>query len=201
MIKKILLLTTLCTLILTGCSSTSMTNTWKSPDYSAGYINNVLVLCGEGNNASSRTYEDNFVAQLASMGIKATPGYQVMAPGQKPDEAFIRSLVAQNQYSFVLISKLKDTKTKTQIVPGAVYSPMSMGFYPYYASGPFAPSQTVQYTMGYLETKLFRVSDDAMIWAGESKAFDPHSSQSFVNDVTTTILGSMAQAGLLPPSK
>ncbi len=178
-----------------------MTNTWKAPDYAGGYINNVLVICGEGNDSASRNYEDVFVSRLNAMGIKATAAYQVVDPSQKVDENYIRSLANARQYDFVMVSELKNIQTKTENVPGAVYMPLSTGFYPYGGNAPFAPNQTLKFTVGYLETKVYRVQNEAMIWSGESKAFDPHNSQSFVNDVVTTILSGMSEAGLIPPSK
>lgn len=189
-------------LVIAGCSSTSMTNTWKSPDYAGGYINQVLVVCGEGNDASTRSYEDAFTARLGSLGIKATPAYQALPPGQPVNEQTIRATAVSQGFAYVLVTHLKDVKTKTETAPGAVYMPLSTGFYPYgYGGGPFGPNQQVKFTVGYMETKLYRVQDEAMLWAGESKAFDPHASQSFVNDVITTILGSLAEAGFVPPVK
>jgi len=191
------------TLILTACSSTRMTNTWKDSSYSAGYLNNVLVLCSESNSAATRTFEDTFVSRLQAMGIKATPGYQVVPQGQTLNEPQLTSLIQSQGYQYVLVSKVKSVETKTEQVAGAVYDP---GMYnTYYGGGagsaPFAPSSTIKFNIATLESKVYTVQNAKVIWVGQSKSFDPHASANYVNGVISTILDGLAKDNLIPTVK
>src|SRR5947209_13403623 len=67
------------TLLLAGCASTRIVDSWSDPAFTGGPFKRVMVLAVTRNASARRTFEDIFAAKLRATGIEAVPGYQQLA--------------------------------------------------------------------------------------------------------------------------
>ena len=64
-----------------GCNATQLASSWKSPQYTAPDYTKVLIIALGKRTDLRRIYEDDFVQQLAPLGVQGVQGYTLL-----PDE-------------------------------------------------------------------------------------------------------------------
>ena len=118
-------------------------------------------------------------------------------------DAVVKSLIDAG-YDGVLVVSLLDIKEKTQYVPGQTYyQPAYYGGYGGYYSGFYGysyntygvvstPGYYVEKKNVYLETRLFDVKKDELLWATKSETLNPENlkdlSFSYAKALVTTML-------------
>lgn len=91
-------------LVTAGCASTTLTNSWRSPDYSGTMTS--LVVVGVSKQASvRRVFEDEFAAQLRSQGVRAMPSYTLVPEDGPIDKEILRSAVDSTNADAVIITR------------------------------------------------------------------------------------------------
>ncbi|MEA3232408.1 MAG: hypothetical protein U9Q05_11705 [Thermodesulfobacteriota bacterium] len=75
------------------------------------------------------------------------------------------------------------------------------GYYGYYGrtyDTIYQPGYTTEDTIVKLETTVFDVESEKMVWAGGTRSFNPSSAEKVITENANLILSSMKKAGLLP---
>ena len=166
----------LCASILSGCAATTMKSTWQDPSYSFTAMKSVLIIGVSQKDLVKRTLEDQFVAQLATRGIKATSSYQVLPPGAVPDEASLAAFVHDKGISAILVTRLTDRRTEEQYIPPTQTTTLTapMGYYGYYQDSrqlvtTTTPGYTSTQSYASLETRIFDSATGKPVWIGSSE--------------------------------
>lgn len=194
---------------LLSCSgSTEITQSWRNPDIEPVAFNNVLVI-GMSDDAIARgNVEQAVVKELRGAGVAAQMGMEVFPPmlfKEKMDREKAKVRIAGAGADAVLLLTLLDSRTTETYIPGAmVYTPSagSMAMYGYWYD-----SWNVAYTQGYymnskeivVQSNLYRTSDEALLWAGKSKATDPSSMSKFARLYSRVIVRQMVSDGVFAP--
>src|SRR5207237_2602300 len=81
--KQMLLLrivgTLFVTLAVNGCSTaTPIASEWRNPAQASGSFRRLMIVGPSGDASVQRNFEDEFVAQLAAMGVDALASYRYM---------------------------------------------------------------------------------------------------------------------------
>lgn len=197
--------------LLPGCGSSSqITGSWKSPDAPRGQYQNVLVAALTSNTVARQTVETELVSRLQAKGVRATRSLDVFPPnftqGQLPPRAEIIEKIRQTGHDAVLTASLLDSQTETRYVPGAMaYGPM--GVHPYYNSfyGYYSHHYAMVYSPGYyrsnrtyfLETNLYDVASEKLLWSAQSETYNPSSLGRFSKNFAKLTLGRLNRDGML----
>ena len=166
---------TLCAGVLSSCASTRILSHWTDPSITSK-IRKALVI-GVGPNATNRRlFEDTFSGQLNSKGATALTSYQFIPEASQVSRETVAPLVGENQITHVIVARLVDRKTVETYVPPTVstsyypsYPTYYGGWYDYYHtsySTTVSPGYTYETTYVNVETNVYDVSSEKLIWSG-----------------------------------
>jgi hypothetical protein len=164
---------------LAGCTaSTKLTNVWSDPTFKTNSLQKLVVVGIAQNPSVRRVFEDGFVASLKGQGVQALASYTLVGDGQL-DSARVREMLRENACDGVFLTRLVDRKTVETYYPPTtshVSAPSAYygGWYGYYSTSyayTMTPGYTVQNEVVNLETNLYRVSDEKLVWSALSESW------------------------------
>ena len=190
---------------LVGAGSTRFVSKWKNPV--AGPISQsgekVAAFVITAEESMRLGPEESLAGELRSRGVDSVAGYTVL-PGElaRDKEKAKEFLGKAGITSVVLLRVLGNEEREKNYAPGAVWwsGPNYPGFWNYWGY-----SWTVVYTPGYLqkdkiysiETLVYSVAQDQLLWAGRSETFNPKDIRSFIKDLVDAAGKEMRNAGLV----
>jgi hypothetical protein len=191
-------------LLLGGCSSTKLVNSWSDPNFAGQPIKKVLIVGVVKNEVNRRAYETHFAERLEKEGIAGVPAHQIISDSNKYTEEKIRSAVKEIGADAAIIAQLVSVEEQERYVPPTYeYEPVfgyGHGFYGYYGMSHryvSTPGYVTTDTIVKLETIVFSTQSEAMIWAGATRSFNPSSATKIIKENTDIIINDMKQSGLL----
>lgn len=188
-------------LLVTACSTTQLDSAWKDPTYQE-HPARIMVIGIVKNPATRRIFEDEFVRQLAANGTQAIASYSELPDTQQGNDAAIAAKVKQMGVDTMLITRLVSKKTIQTFVPGTPYFPP-----PYYGTWPeyyrygnqamYIPDRIVEDEYAVIETNLYSVGNNKLIWSATSQTGLGGSNQQLIKPYVDVMIKSMREQGLL----
>ncbi|MEW5847787.1 MAG: hypothetical protein AB2A00_03195 [Myxococcota bacterium] len=171
-----------------GCSSTQLVSSWSDPTAEDLRFQKVLVVALTGDAATRRIAEDQ-AAQSLHVG-RAIPAYRVVSDEELRDLDALRRRVAQEGFDAVMLMRVVGVDYVPQ------YSPATPGFVDYFGYVyPMSPVDTEMHVR--IETTVFSLPDDKLIWAGLTHSVDPSSVENMAHRIAEVVRRDMRRRGLL----
>jgi hypothetical protein len=192
-------------LLLAACaSSTKLVNVWQDPGYSGGPLKKIIVMGLGSEGVTSQTFEDIFAAELKRRGVEGIPGHTLFPQDRQPSREAIEQTAKNIGADGILVARLVKTDKETQYNPG--YSPSvppGLGyynnFYGYYSAAvTYTPPTSYQYEVVTIETNLWDVRTDKLVWAGTTQTFAPGSVKQEAPGFAQLIINALAERKLIP---
>jgi hypothetical protein len=192
---------TIGSLLLAGCGQTTkLTTTWGTPAGGAAQVHHVVAVFASKDPLVRHTIEDRIVRQIPN----SVPSYTFIENAESVDREALRRLMHEKGFDGVLVMRVADIDRQITYVPGATTWPGD--FYGYWGNAwtyPYDP--TYFYGDGVygdyviiIETALYSVSTDKLLWAGRSRTSDPSSIRKVADQVSTRAVDDMRKQRLLP---
>jgi hypothetical protein len=195
----------LLSLFIFGCATTTpeitkLTGIWKYDQYAGGYLDSLLVVGKPRIEANRVLFEDHIVKQLSKREIKATPSHAVISDMKDLNYDSVKKAAKDTGVKAVLVTKVvgvdeKDVLFKQSLNYEYTMTPYGMQMAPY-MSGP----RVETFTKVRLETGLFEVASESLIWAATSAIMDPDSVDEAIKDFSAAILQQLTKDGYIRPS-
>ena len=191
--------------MLTACTTTKLVTRWNDTEYKGPMLEKVLVVGVMKDDIKRRYYEDEFVKKIASGGRQAVTSYTLM-PDLKAvnDKEALVEIVKKAGADSVLVTTLKAVKEQEREVPPRVdYVPtmgMGYGYYPYYMNSyqaVYSPGYTTVDTVVQLETRVYALPTEDLVWAGNTESFNASSAGSIISESANLIVTDMKASGLI----
>ncbi len=188
---------------LGSCSSSQLVNMWKDPQYPAQPIATALVIALKQDPAKRRIWEDAFVAELSSAGVRATPSYRDFASAL-PDTQQVIALVKRDGYSGVMTIVSMGSETQQTYVPGYVttmpvtYYGQWTGYYGTYYQNVYRPGYTT--TDEIVRQRIDVWSIDAggtLVWTATTETMNPTSGDQIRKEVTKLVIPELEKRGVI----
>jgi hypothetical protein len=185
-----------------GCASTKFTSTWMEPDYTGGAFKKIVVMGVSRDETKRRVFEDVFAARLKAAGVDAIPSYTLIPENGKVEKDRLVPVVRQAGADGVLITRLVNIDQKTQYSPGYATTVPAMGFYGnfygYYSSAwAYSPPVAYQYEVVTVETNLWQVKGERLVWSGTTQTFAPENFRKEVDGFADLLAGALKEKGLI----
>jgi hypothetical protein len=193
----------LSTLLAFGCASTLVRNAWRNPEAKPVSYKNVLALAIADQASNRRVMEDALVAHISSGSrARAVAAYSLLPDADVKDEARIRAAIAQAGADGLVVMRMVARDKETTYVPGQVYAvPVAYrgwwGYYRRVVPMSYAPGHYRTDEKVSLETMVFTVADEMLVWAGMSETTNPDSISTLTREVATAVTKDMQRRRLL----
>ena len=192
----------------TACASTYFTSTWKSPDAqpfrpSGSKVAAVVMARDE---AARRAGEDALARELTKRGAQGVPMYTLGPEGDPTKEAETRAALERAGVIGVVtirpVGKDKEIVASSTMYGGAYYGGPYYGGYwgGYYGYGWGAPWGGVTVTTNTIvsiETLVYSLKMNKIVWAGQSKTTNPSNVDGFIKELVDAAAKEMKKQGLL----
>ena len=190
-------------LAIVACSGSSsqMIPTHMEENHVGQPIKNVLIIAIVDNPEIRTIFEKHFKDWLKVKGVEAIISADVLSVevGVKLEKEAIVQVVDKYENDAILITHLvgmEESEVFSRDRPRFFYN--YYGFYNYgmvYVTWPTVYGEKVQIT---LETGLFDVKTESLIWAGESRIKNPETTGQAIGQVVDMVMKELEKNGLLP---
>jgi hypothetical protein len=189
-------------LCLSACGTTTFTSTWKAPDAQrvdpVGKTIAALVISGDKKR--QRDAEVYLSNDLTSRGARGIPAHQLIGYGH-PDVDYARAKFKEVGVEGVVVMRVVGHDQRVIVDPGGFSGTAYGSFGSYYSSygvGVSYSTGSVQTdTVVTVETLVYSLSQDKLLWAGTSRTSNPEGIQSLINEVADAVASQMAKQGLI----
>jgi hypothetical protein len=171
-----------CAFLFASCGTTRITDSWKNKDYQ-GKVQKVVVIMVAKDSDMRNLFEGRFVAELEARGIQAIQSNKFVTLEQLPDRELVKSKIKSTGADTVIISRLVDSKTIKSYVPGGVHTVPTQyyGWETYYDIVFIDYGYTGSTQVAYIETNLYDIKTEKLIWSAYSKTERTEGEQQLIN--------------------
>ena len=202
---------------LTACSktATSFSQSYRNPGYEETVFKNVLVIAIAQDQDSRQAFEDALTSAVANEGGTAQASIGVLPHEEQLTEDQLHAAIDAGGFDGVLLSRLMSVDKDSEYTPPKKYNnPRTRyyaaspgwgygygGFYGFYGTtfaevhepGYFETSTTLT-----LETNLYSVATNELVWTGRSETIDPESIEDARASVTEAVAKKLKAERLIP---
>jgi hypothetical protein len=184
-----------CFAALTSCASTELSEAWFDSSYTGGPLESVLVVGVSDNVRRRGLFEQELTSRFNSRGVAAVASMSVAPTVEDLDEESVKKKARELDIESVIVTKLLSVDKERYYVSG-----QPTRYYGYYdrATGrELSPGFWAEYEIVKLETNLYDVASDKLIWSAASETFDPPPIEKFVQSLSKKIIDDLTKRGLL----
>lgn len=193
--------------ILAACATTTFNSSWKAPDAQpVGSLTGqtVVAMVMAKNPSTRRSAEDALAREITANGAKGVAGYTLVGDDIINDEAKARTAIEKAGAAGVVVMRpvatdkeLRTTQTASMYM-GPSYGGYWGGYYGYGWGGAYATAPEIRTdTIITVETLVYSLKQNKLIWAGQSKTTNPSKVDAFVRELATGAAKEMKKLGLL----
>jgi hypothetical protein len=194
--------------LLTGCSSSRITHSWKSDISPAKKYNRIMVVGIMPENVRNlrEKMENHFVGDLTERGFTAISSSNAYGPKsfENITEKGALAKLSSSEVDAVITIVLLDKKRERYYVPGRVYySPYNMcqrrfwGYYTTIYDRIYSPGYYEENTKYFWERNFYDMESKELLYSVQTESFDPNSAESLAHEYGLIILNDMAKQGII----
>jgi len=189
--------------VLAGCGSTTFTSVWKDPK--AQTINpigkTVAAVFVSPDVSKRRAGEDALAADISRRGANGVPAYSIVPDSMRGDGEQARAALKAAGANGAVVMRVVGKDQQINYTPGTA---MPAG--PCYGWGPcwgygwgtvYSPGYLTTDTIVSVETLVYSLTDDKLLWASTSRTTNPGNLDALINEVADATVKEMASQGLL----
>jgi hypothetical protein len=194
--------------LLVGCVQITMVKSWKDESFTGGPLRHMLVLAVASNEPSRRSFEDRVGQELAARGVKAVSSFRILPDQNRLEKEVIESKLEATEITAVLVGQIINRRTETVEDTGTtrVEPPMGGargrgGWHGGYSRGwevTHDPTVTRDREVVTVETSLFEVKSDALIWSASFEAVLEPPLDPLIAALATKVVDQLAADGFVP---
>jgi len=205
-LSKVIILATIAILasIDFGCTSSSLTNMWRDPNFKNPPMTNMLIVAAKKNPVNRRIWEDEIVAELSAHGVMSTPSYRLFTDSI-PDPDQVGAAVQEKKFDGVLFIRRLPTEISTNYVPGYVKSEQVTRYnertrtYSTFYRDVQQPGYTDTNKVVRHEVNVFTTQEgSSLVWAGTGEMINPSSREAVRGEITGLFVPELARQGIIP---
>lgn len=192
-------------LFLSACASTQLVTEWNDKKYQGEQFARIMVIGAIDNALYRRAYEDAIVEKFKINGLDAIASYTLISDLKDyDDEEKLKQAVETTSADAVLVAKLIEYNESEKYIPPSYdidpYIGTGGSYYRSYHSAVFVsyrPGYTKKTTTIRIGSEIFAADSEQMVWAAETKSFNPGSYQNVVDKLAEITLMSLKTNGFV----
>ncbi len=172
-------------------AGTKFKSTWKAPDAAPTNFRGqkVAALVMLEDEKTRIGVEDTLAYALSSRGVQGVAAHSLVPPGELKDKERVRARLDQAGVAGAVV--LRSVNKTSQLSEGAAYWVGSYSaFSSYYGSGwggVYNPGYVTMDNLFLVETLIFDVKADKLLWGGLSVTKNPKRVDEFMKDLVSSV--------------
>lgn len=192
--------------IVSACVSTPFVSSWRAPDAEPLQIQGakVAAVAMIEQIASRRAAEDAIARELTARGATGVPMYTIYTDEGPTDEPAARAALEREGYTGLVVFRPVGTDQEIVAVPfygAAAYSTYWGGYYGLGWGMPWYGPEIHTYTVVSVETLVYSLRQNKLVWGGQSTTTNPSSVDRLVHDTASKVANELERQGLLGTEK
>lgn len=201
-------------ILMAGCSSTTLTGSWRNPEYTR-QINKIYIVGVSRQETRRRIFEDAFGEQLRQYGVQSIPSYRDLPEAETADRKSIDTRVQANGVDAVLLTRILDQRTEKVVNPGRISGYSMAPRYGYGAYDPlphyrrydsyydrryemtYEPATVSKFEVITLESNLYSAATGELIWSAQLETVVEGTMQQLIEDFVRTVIRDLGNQGLI----
>jgi hypothetical protein len=189
-----------CVLLVASCAGTELTRTLVYPAFKGEPVSNILVIAVTNQKDTRRLFEQKFVAQLKAAGIRAVSSMEAipMPSDLKIEKQTVLAAVRQFENDAVIVTHMAGKEEKEVYTRGSYEG---LGFYNNYGriyNYANDPGYSSSKTNVRLETNLYDIKTEKLIWSGQSKSWDIDTRNQVIDEVIQVVIHDLQKNKIIP---
>lgn len=209
------LVTLLLSFLISGCSSTTLTGSWRSPDYTDP-VKKVYIVGVSKQETSRRLFEDEFGRSLQAYGIETVSSYKDLKNNQDADLDLLTKKVRANGADALLLTRILGKRTEQVVTPGRVSGYSSEPSYyvreryrpePYYRNYrsyydrryemTYEPATISKFQVVTIESNLYDSASGELIWSAQLETVLDGTMQTMIHDFIEVVTRDLHEQGVI----
>lgn len=197
------LLTLLFSVVLAGCSTTSLDGSWTRPEAAGKRLQGPVMVVGVARDDTvRRVYEDEMAARLGARGVKALRSYELVPePLTKETVERLQQAARKTGATHILSTAVIGQQHETVVYQDPFVYGGWGGYRGWYGSywGMAYPVRTDvrTYTIYVAQTALTDVATDRIDWSARTRTTAPTNIEKETRAFIDVIVGALEAAGLV----
>jgi hypothetical protein len=185
-----------------ACSSTTFQTTWRAPDARPLQLagKKVVAVFLSKNPALRRRAEDAMAREITARGAEGVPAYTILSDEEVRDKEAAKAKLSSRGFNGAVVMRVVGSETQYSIEPAFWARP----YYHRFWGGYWGWGWGTVWAPGYLEadrivsveTLVYSLDQDLLVWAGVSRTIDPQQVESFVAELAKAVTKEMTREGL-----
>ena len=155
-------------------------------------------------NESTRLGAEGLLArELTARGVEGIPAYNLIPPNESRDKEKAKTLFNAAGIAGVVVMRAAGQQKEYKSTPGYWSAPYygsfwgGGGYYGYGWGGVYDPGYLRTDTIVSVETLVFSLEQDKLVWAGRSETTNPSKVGAFIQELTAGAAREMKKQGLI----
>jgi hypothetical protein len=193
-------------LCLYACATTTFVSTWKAPDAQqvSPMGKTIAAVFVSRDESKRRVGEDALAADLTARGAHGIAAYTLLPNDQRGNVEAARERLKTAGADGVVVMRVIGKDQRVTYTPGyaSTFPVYYNQFGPYWSYGwrtVYEPGYLQTDTVVSVETLVYSLKQDKLLWAGTSHTTNPANVDTLVNEVADAAAKEMSKQGLLAP--
>ncbi len=197
-LKTTLLATLVAGTLVSGCwHSTELAASWRDPSAQPIQFHRTIAVFVTKSETFRHTMEDKLAAAFPG----GVPSYRVLGSSDVSDGVDVRRRLAEAGFDGAVIMRVANVDERVAYVPGSYwYGPPYYTFAGYWGTAwgyPYDPGYVTSEQVVSIETQIYSLKDDKLIFAARSETTNPSSVGKLEDSVIRHVKKRLEKDGLL----
>ena len=190
---------------LMSCSNTKITSSWMDSKKAGTTYKDILVIGIAEEEHNRRLFEEHFAEQLNAAGIESEVSYRILPEGTEINRDTVSTAIKGKDVDAVIVTHLVKVEEETVYRQNMDYRPTYgyynglYSYYPHVHSYVTTPGYYTTHDVVILETNLYEVKSEELVWSAQSRSFAPESANEVINDLVKLVIKDLKEKGLIRP--
>ena len=198
------LLTAIAVMATFACATTTFQSTWRAPEARPLRLTGkkVVGVFVSRNQTLRRRAEDAMAREISARGAQGVPAYTILTDEEVKDREAAKAKLKELGFSGAVVMRVVGKETQYSVQPAYWGRPH---YHRFWGDGYWGWGWRTVGEPGYLvadkivsvETLVYSLEQDLLVWAGVSKTVDPTQIDPFISELAAAVTKQMASDGLL----
>jgi hypothetical protein len=183
--------------LLSGCASTTFKSTWSDPQAEPIRFQRTLAVFMSPNEGVRRASEDRLVQLIGP--ARSAASYTLLSREDLEDKERAKEKVRAAGFDGAVVMRVIGERQEVTYEPPTYYRGYWGGYHARGWGTVYDPGYMRTDTIVSVETNVYSLAEDKLLWSGVSETFDPRDTVNMVNEIAEAAAKRMRERGLLPP--